>query len=141
MITQDVCDVYGVLAADDEYTGIATAEQEGKQIAKTLGTKAKAALLLNHGLVTVGHTVDEAAFLIGLVDRSCDIQLRVEAACAGNPSLKKNIIPHEMALNNYKMAGEKNWLYEEAQPDIQLEIELAGDVIMRGIENIKVDAL
>lgn len=139
MITQDICDLYGVLAVDTEYAGIVTAEQEGRQIAKALGPKGKAALLINHGIITVGQTVDEASFLLGLVERSCEIQLKVEAACAGNPNLKKSIIPHELAMNNYKMAGEKHWLYEEAQPDIQLEIELAGEVISRGLDDVKVD--
>ncbi|KAH0495743.1 hypothetical protein TgHK011_009274 [Trichoderma gracile] len=139
MITQDICDLYGVLAVDTEYAGIVTAEQEGRQIAKALGPRGKAALLINHGIITVGQTVDEAAFLLGLVERSCEIQLKVEAACAGNPGLKKSIIPHELAMNNFRMAGEKHWLYEEAQPDIQLEIELAGEVISRGLDDVKVD--
>jgi ribulose-5-phosphate 4-epimerase/fuculose-1-phosphate aldolase len=137
MITQDICDVYSTLAVDNEYGGIVTAEQEGQQIAKALGPKGKVALLMNHGLVSVGHTVDEASFLLGLVDRSCDIQLRVEAACAGNPELKKQIISHELAAANEKLTGEKHWLYEEAQPDINLEIELGGDKIMSGMDNIR----
>ncbi|KAK0386140.1 hypothetical protein NLU13_5977 [Sarocladium strictum] len=141
MIQQDICDLYGVLAVDAEYAGIVTAEQEGQQIARALGPKSKAALLINHGLITVGSTVDEASFLLGLLDRSCEIQLKVEAACAGNPELKKSIIPHELAMNNFKMAGEKHWLYEEAQPDIEYEIEMAGDKIRTGIEDVKVDRL
>ena len=138
MIQQDICDLYGVLGVDDEYTGLVTAEQEGRQIAKALGPRGKAAILLNHGLIAVGYTVDEASFLLGLLDRSCDIQLRVEAACAGNPELKKHLIPAEMARNNFRMAGEKNWLYEEAQPDIEYEIEMAGDLISRGLDEITV---
>lgn len=137
MITQDICDVYGTLAVDDEYLGIVTAEQEGQNIAKALGPRGKAALLMNHGLVSVGYTVDEASFLFGLVDRSCEIQLKVEAACAGNPELKKQIISHETAKANEKMTGEKHWLYEEAQPDINMEIELGGDKILSGMENIR----
>jgi ribulose-5-phosphate 4-epimerase/fuculose-1-phosphate aldolase len=139
MITQDVCDLYGVMAVDAEYGGIVTDEQEGQRIARLLGTKSKAALLLNHGLLTVGSTVDEASFLFGLLDRSCEIQLRVEAACAGNPKLKKNIIPDELAQFNFDAAGEKNWLYAEAQPDIQYEIVMAGDIISAGLENIRMD--
>lgn len=138
MITQDICDLYGTLEVDNEYGGIVTAEQEGQRIAKTLGPNGKAALLLNHGIVTVGSTVDEASFLLGLVDRSCDIQLRVEAAAGGNPELKKQIIKHELAAANAKMAGEKHWLYEEAQPDIGLEIELGGEAIRSGMDNIKI---
>lgn len=141
MITQDVCDLYGVLAVDDEYGGVVTAEQEGQRIARALGARGKAAVLLNHGLISVGSTVDEASFLFGLLDRSCEIQLRVEAAAAGNPDLKKRIVSDEMAKFNFAMTGEKNWLYEEGQPDIQYEIEMAGDIISRGIETMKVDRL
>ncbi|RYP14560.1 hypothetical protein DL765_006293 [Monosporascus sp. GIB2] len=139
MITQDVCDLYGVLAVMDEYGGIVTAEEEGKNIARALGAKAKAALLLNHGLLTVGSTVDEASFLFGLLDRSCEIQLKVEAACAGNLALKKRIIPDELARFNFAMAGEKNWLYAEAQPDIEYEIVMAGEAIRTGLDDVKVD--
>ena len=138
MITQDICTLGDSLVVDNEYGGIVTAEQEGKQIAAALGAKGKAALLMNHGLISVGSTVDEASFLFGLVDRSCDIQLRVEAASAGNPDLKKQIIQKELAENNAKMAGEKNWLYEEAQPDIELEIELGGDKITSGMDNVRI---
>jgi ribulose-5-phosphate 4-epimerase/fuculose-1-phosphate aldolase len=141
MITQDVCDLYGSIAVMNEYGGIVAADEEGRRIAQALGPRNKAALLLNHGLITVGSTVDEAAFLIGLLDRSCEIQLRVEAACNGNPELKKTIIPDELCKFNFAMAGEKNWLYAEAQPDIEYEIELAGPVISAGISDMKVDRL
>ncbi|KAK2062295.1 arad-like aldolase/epimerase [Colletotrichum caudatum] len=141
MITQDVCDLYGVIATMNEYSGIVTAEEEGQEIARWLGPRGKAALLLNHGLLTVGSTVDEASFLFGLLDRSCDIQLRVEAAKCGNPTLQKNIIPDELARLNFSMAGEKNWLYVEAQPDIEYEIEMAGDAIRQGIDDMNVDFL
>ncbi len=136
MITQDICDLYGRIFVDDEYTGIATAVEEGRLIAKVLGDQGKAALLRHHGIVTVGHTIDEASFLMGLVDRSCDIQLRVEAACAGNPHLKKGLVPQDQAENNLRIAGEKNWLYEEAQPDLEMEIELAGSVISNGLDEL-----
>jgi ribulose-5-phosphate 4-epimerase/fuculose-1-phosphate aldolase len=95
---------------------------------------------MNHGLLSVGSTVDEAGFLFGLIDRGCRIQLEVEAACAGNPGLKKNIVSDEEAAYVFKMASEKNALYCEAQPDIDYEIEMAGlDVISRGVEAQKVD--
>lgn len=141
MITQDVCDLYDSIAVMNEYGGIVAADEEGKQIARALGPRNKAALLLNHGLITVGNTVDEAAFLLGLVERSCEIQLKVEAACAGNPELKKTLIPDELCKFNFQMAGEKNWLYVEAQPDIEYEIEMAGGVIKTGLENMRVDNL
>ncbi|KAJ5150182.1 hypothetical protein N7448_001760 [Penicillium atrosanguineum] len=112
-----------------------TQDQEGQQIAKALGSKGKAAVLLNHGLLSVGSTVDEASFLFTLLDRSCQIQLQVEAACAGNPALKKHIIPNQLAQFNFAMAGQKDWLYVEAQPDIEYEVAMAGDAIMFGLDD------
>ena len=139
MITQDVCDLYGVHVATNHYGGIVTAEEEGQQIAKSLGPKGKAAILLNHGLITVGSTVDEAHFLFGLLERSCEIQLKVEAARAGNPGLRKHVIPDELARFNFGMAGEKNWLYAEAQPDLMYEIVMGGEVVGAGVESLDVD--
>jgi hypothetical protein len=84
--------------------------------------------------------VDEAGFLFGLLDRGCAIQLQIEAACAGNPSLAKHIISDEEAAYNFKMASEKNSLYAEAQPDLEYEIEVAGPgVVERGAQDVKID--
>lgn len=96
---------------------------------------------MNHGLVTVGTTVDEAGFLFSSLDRGCAIQLQIEAACAGNPNLKKRIISDDEAAYNFKMASDKNSLYAEAQPDVDFEIEMAGGlaVIGKGLENLTID--
>ena len=100
----------------------------------------QAAILLNHGLLSTGSTVDEAGFLFGLLDRGCAIQLIVEAARAGNPSLVKNIVADEEAAYNFKMNSEKNILYREAQPDLDYEFAMAGPgAIEWGVENMQVD--
>jgi ribulose-5-phosphate 4-epimerase/fuculose-1-phosphate aldolase len=39
----------------------------------------KAVILRNHGLLTVGHTVDEAAWWLITMERSCQAQLMAEA--------------------------------------------------------------
>ena len=97
---------------------------------------------MNHGLLTVGHTVDEAGFLFGLLDRGCRIQLLIEAACAGNPSLNKRIIPDAEAAYNFKMASEKHVLYREAQPDLEYVFETAGwENVARGVENMVIDGV
>ena len=102
--------------------------------------RTKVAILLNHGLVSTGSTVDEAGFLFGLLDRGCAIQLQVEAARAGNPKLIKHIVNDEEAKYAFKMASEKNSLYAEAQPDLEFEMEMAGPgVIERGVEKVTVD--
>ena len=53
--------------------------EEGKRIAHALGEH-KAAILRNHGILTVGRSVDEAAWLFITMERSCEVQLMAEAA-------------------------------------------------------------
>jgi len=141
MLHQDICYLYDAHAVYADYGGLVFAEEEGRNIAKALGKKNKAAILMNHGLLSVGSTVDEAGFLFGLLDRSCKIQLQVEAACAGNPGLKKKVVGDVEAAYVFRMASDKDALYAEAQPDLDYEIEVAGlDVIAKGVENQKIDA-
>ncbi len=83
-ITQDACAFYNDHALFDDYTGVVLDLEEGKRIAHALG-EAKAVILRNHGLLTVGHSVDEAAWWFITMDRSCHAQLLAEAA--GTPVL------------------------------------------------------
>src|SRR2546421_4302982 len=78
-ITQDVCAFYDDHALFDDYTGVVLDTEEGKRIAHALG-EGKAIILRNHGLLTVGHTVDEAAWWFITMERSCQVQLLAEAA-------------------------------------------------------------
>ena len=52
---------------------------EGQRIAGALGQR-KAVILRNHGLLTVGHTVEEATWWFITMERSCQAQLLAEAA-------------------------------------------------------------
>ena len=79
MITQDVCAFYNDHAVFDDYTGVVLDTEEGKRIAHALGDN-KAAILRNHGLLTVGGSVDEAAWWYISMERSCEVQLMAEAA-------------------------------------------------------------
>jgi ribulose-5-phosphate 4-epimerase/fuculose-1-phosphate aldolase len=81
-LTQDACAFHGDHALFDDYTGVVLDVEEGKRIAHALGD-AKACILRNHGLLTVGQTVDEAAWWFITLERSCQVQLMAEAA--GNP--------------------------------------------------------
>jgi len=83
-ITQDVCAFYADHSLFDDYTGVVLDLEEGKRIAHALG-EAKAVILRNHGLLTVGHSVDEAAWWFITMERSCQAQLMAEAA--GTPVL------------------------------------------------------
>jgi ribulose-5-phosphate 4-epimerase/fuculose-1-phosphate aldolase len=83
-ITQDACAFYEDHALFDDYTGVVLDTSEGKRIAYALGDT-KAVILRNHGLLTVGHTVEEAAWNFITMERSCQAQLLAEAA--GTPVL------------------------------------------------------
>ncbi|TVY43276.1 Meiotically up-regulated protein 14 protein, partial [Lachnellula occidentalis] len=99
MLNQDVCYFYNAHSVYADYGGIAFAEGEGKLIAESLG-QGKAVILMNHGLLTVGGTVDEAAYLFMLMERSCQVQLLTEGK-----GLKKNLVTDEEAAYNFKMAS------------------------------------
>jgi len=83
-ITQDACAFYEDHAVFDDFTGVVLDNNEGERIARALGDK-KAAILQNHGLLTVGESVDEAAWWFITMERSCQAQLLAEAA--GQPKL------------------------------------------------------
>ncbi|HEY7930889.1 MAG TPA: class II aldolase/adducin family protein [Acidimicrobiales bacterium] len=83
-ITQDVCAFFEDHAVFDDYTGVVLDVEEGKRIAHTLADK-KAIILRNHGLLTVGHSVEEAAWWFITMERSCQAQLL--ASAAGSPVL------------------------------------------------------
>jgi hypothetical protein len=77
--------------------------------------------------------------MFSLLERSCAIQLDVEAA-----GLPKRIISDEQAEFNFKMISQPEWLYVEAQPDIMYEIEMAireegSPGLERGLDRIKID--
>ena len=79
-ITQDACVFFEDHALVAEGGGrVALDEESGRAIAKGLG-ECKAAIHQNHGLFTVGQTVDEAAWWFITMERTCQAQLIAEAA-------------------------------------------------------------
>jgi ribulose-5-phosphate 4-epimerase/fuculose-1-phosphate aldolase len=78
-ITQDACAFYDDHALFDDFTGVVLDTEEGKRIAHALGDN-KACILRNHGLLTAGGTVDEAAWWFITMERTCQVQLAAEAA-------------------------------------------------------------
>lgn len=94
-LTQDACAFYGDHVVFDDYTGAVFDIEEGKRIAHALGT-CKAAILANHGLLTVGRTVDEAAWWFVAMERTCRAQLLAEAA--GTPVSIRPEVAEKTAL-------------------------------------------
>jgi ribulose-5-phosphate 4-epimerase/fuculose-1-phosphate aldolase len=84
-ITQDACVFYGSHSLYDDFNGVVLDEAEGKRVAAALGPVNKAVILQNHGFITVGRSVEEAAWLFITADQSAHAQLLAEAA--GTPRL------------------------------------------------------
>ncbi|WP_242890919.1 class II aldolase/adducin family protein [Actinomadura litoris] len=97
-ITQDVCAFYQDHGLFDDYTGVVTDLEEGKRIAAALGGH-KAVILRNHGLLTVGDTVDAAAWWFITMERSCQVQLLAQAAGPVVP------IEHDDAVRTHEQIG------------------------------------
>jgi len=62
-----------------EWPGVPVADDEGRIISAALG-KSKTILLANHGLLTTGTYVEEAAYLAVFFERAARMQLRAMAA-------------------------------------------------------------
>jgi len=77
-LTQDSCAFYQDHNLFNDYTGVVLEPEEGKCLANALGPK-KALILRNHGILTVGQSVDEAAWWFITMERSCQTQLMAEA--------------------------------------------------------------
>jgi ribulose-5-phosphate 4-epimerase/fuculose-1-phosphate aldolase len=97
-LTQDSCAFYEDHSLFDDYTGVVLETSEGDRIAQALGRK-KAVILRNHGLLSVGQTVEAAVFWFISMDRCCQNQLQAEAA--GKPVL----ISPDQARLTYTQVG------------------------------------
>ena len=104
-LTQDACAFHHDHALFDDYAGIVMDTSEGKRIAHALGEN-KAVILRNHGLLTVGQTVDSAVFWFITLERSCQVQLAAKAAGTVIP------IDEEEAVRTHEQVGAEyiGWL-------------------------------
>ena len=98
-ITQDACAFYDDHTVITAQGGAVVFEVEaGRELAAAFPS-GKAAIHQNHGLFTVGETVDEAVFWFVTMERNCQAQLA--AMAAGEPKL----IPHEYASYTAQQTG------------------------------------
>ena len=120
-LTQDVCAFYEDHALFDDYTGVVLDAEEGRRIATALGDH-KAVILRNHGLLTVGDSVDAAAWWFITMERSCQVQLLAKAA--GKPVQ----ITHENALLTREQLGNDLVAWINYQPLYQQIIRTEPDL-------------
>lgn len=119
MLNQDSCYFYKSHAVYADFGGTAVEKEEGERIAKCVGDNGRALIMQNHGLLTVGETVDEAAYLFTLLERSCKIQMMVNAA--ENDVYKKNFIGESEAAYTNFISADPESMYMAFQPEYLLE--------------------
>ncbi|MFM9368432.1 class II aldolase/adducin family protein [Streptomyces sp. Da 82-17] len=120
-LTQDACAFFEDHGLYEDFRGVVNDTEEGRRIGEALGPY-KAVILANHGLLTVGQSVAEAAWWFITMERSCQAQLL--AMAAGTPHL----IDRDTALQVREQTGSplSGWfqlrpLWEqitEDQPDL-----------------------
>ncbi|KAM0545843.1 hypothetical protein ACHAPJ_011170 [Fusarium lateritium] len=117
IINQDSCNFHGTQAVYPDFGGVVIGEDEGQRIVEALGPQGRVIILQNHGLLTTGGTVDEAAYLFTCMERTCEVQLKVEAT-----GLAKKIISDKAAEFTARVNADAETLYTEFQPDFEYEI-------------------
>lgn len=120
-IVQESCAFHDDHVVFDEYKGLVLEQAEGERIAARMGPR-RAAILRHHGLLTVGGSVEEAAWWFITMDRACQMQLLAEAA--GQPRVmtaeeasmaRRQFGNATMAKHNFRLLAE---LVAEQEPDV-----------------------
>jgi len=103
-ITQDACAFHHDHEVFEQFNGVVLDDGEGLAISRALADN-KAAILQNHGLLTVGETVEAAVWWFISMERCCQTQLLAQAA--GKPKL----INETAAVATHKIVGSENTGY------------------------------
>ena len=112
-ISQDACVFYQNHSLFDTFSGVVTDLDEGDMIAKSLGNGI-ATILQNHGLLTVGKSVDAAVANFIMMDSCCHSQLLAQTA--GD----LNLIGHDIAVKTRQANGNDLVTWGNFQPLYQL---------------------
>jgi ribulose-5-phosphate 4-epimerase/fuculose-1-phosphate aldolase len=113
-LTQDSCAFYDDFGVYDTFTGVVLDREEGRRIGVALGDH-KAVILRNHGMLTVGTTVDSAAWWFLTLERTAQSQLSAYAAAAGL-GRPPRLIGHEEATLTFSQVGTEAGGWFQFQP-------------------------
>lgn len=124
-ITQDACAFHNDHVVYRQFNGVVLAAEEGENIAACLADK-KAALLQNHGLLTVGHTVEAAVFWFVSLEKCCQVQLLADAAAGGRGGETVKI-DDEDARFTYQTVGSPRAGWFSAKPAFDVMAKEVGE--------------
>jgi ribulose-5-phosphate 4-epimerase/fuculose-1-phosphate aldolase len=102
-ITQDACLFHGRHSLYDDFNGVVIDDAEGRRIAGALGPDNKLVILRNHGFITVGRSVQEAAWLFITADATAHAALLAEAA--GQPVMIREEVAAPIGTRASARAG------------------------------------
>lgn len=111
-ITTESCFFYNDHVVYENWSGVTVEEELADDIAKALGGN-RAALLKNHGILTVGESIDEAAWWFIAMERCCETQLLTAAAGGASP------MGREEAETTHRLVGTAHVGWFSFQPDFQ----------------------
>ncbi|MBV9508690.1 MAG: class II aldolase/adducin family protein [Caulobacteraceae bacterium] len=97
-LSQDSCAFYEDHALFEHFSGVVLDTEEGDRIAEVLGP-GKAVILQNHGILTVGPSVETAVWRYIAMENACQAQLLAEAAGQTKP------VPHAVAKHTAAQVG------------------------------------
>ncbi len=121
-ISQETCTFYDDHGLYEDYGGVAAIVSEGDGIARALGN-GKAVICRNHGPITVGTSVDEAAWWFIRFERACEQTLLARAAG----------IPHEIHPDTARLAARQLGSHKAGwfsiQPIMEKMLSEAPDVL------------
>ncbi len=95
-----------------DYEGVALLDEERGRLQADLGG-ASAMILRNHGLLTVGRSVGEAFFLMLMLERACDVQIRAQsggAALRVPPQEIRTLVKDQTERFANAGMGEREWV-------------------------------
>lgn len=121
MLNQDACIFYNNQAVYTNFGGVAIEGEEGLEIVEAAkGTRN--VILQNHGLLTMGKTVDEAAYMFTLMENSCHAQLMADAAAASG--IEKKYISDDVAAYSAFVTNDSETMYGSFQPEFNYQVRL-----------------
>ncbi|KAI1613143.1 class II aldolase and Adducin domain-containing protein [Exophiala viscosa] len=125
MLNQDSCMFYNDLAVYAGFGGVVFAKEEGAHIAAALGPTKKNIILQNHGILTAGGTVDEAAAFFIALERACQNQIIVTNMMSCN-EVTKTYVGEEEAEYTKRGTGTPEVMYMQFKPEYELILKESG---------------